>query len=166
MKKKLPDYGWDLAKLWTQSSRRRMRSSWECMSSNRVWISSRSSRGRGWMRSSWGWMRSSRVWMISSPVWMRSSWIQMRSSRAWMRSCRAWMRSSRVWMRSSRLWMWSSRVVRASDCQCQSRNSHGFDPSIFQHNGILWAADEELLNKKDTYCTMSNMFPGIILVGF
>jgi hypothetical protein len=28
-------------------------------------------------------------------------------------------------------WMRSSLVVRASDCQCQSRNGPGFDPSIF-----------------------------------
>ena len=29
-----------------------------------------------------------------------------------------------------------NRVVRASDCQCQSRNSPGFDPSILRHSGI------------------------------
>jgi hypothetical protein len=28
-----------------------------------------------------------------------------------------------LWMRSSQLWMRSSHMVRASDCQCQSRNS-------------------------------------------
>ncbi len=27
-------------------------------------------------------------------------------------------------------------VVAASGCQCQSRNSHGFHPSILQHRGI------------------------------
>jgi hypothetical protein len=32
-------------------------------------------------------------------------------------------RSSLVWMKSSRVLMRSSRVVRAPDCQCQSRNS-------------------------------------------
>jgi hypothetical protein len=29
--------------------------------------------------------------------------------------------------------MKSSRVVRVVDCQCQSRNSPGFDPSILRH---------------------------------
>jgi hypothetical protein len=43
--------------------------------------------------------------------------------------------------------MRSSRVVRAYDCQCQSRNSPGFDPSILRHNGIWGAADEAMLNK-------------------
>jgi hypothetical protein len=32
--------------------------------------------------------------------------------------------------------MRSSRVVRASGCQCQSRNSPGFDSSIHQHSEI------------------------------
>jgi hypothetical protein len=32
------------------------------------------------------------------------------------------------------LWMRSSPVVRASDCQCRSRNSPGFDPSILGHS--------------------------------
>ncbi len=27
-------------------------------------------------------------------------------------------------------------VVRASDCECQSRNSPGFDSSIIRHSGI------------------------------
>ncbi len=49
-------------------------------------------------------------------------------------------------MRSSRMWMRSSRVVRASDCQCQSRNNPGFDPSIFRHSGIWEAANEAVLN--------------------
>ena len=40
-------------------------------------------------------------------------------------------------MRSSRMWMRYSRMDRASDCQCQSCNSPGFDPSIFRHSGIL-----------------------------
>ncbi len=53
-----------------------------------------------------------------------------------------WMRFSRMWMRSGRMWMRSSWVVRASDCQCQSRN-----PSIHGHNGIRAAADEAVLNK-------------------
>ncbi len=63
-------------------------------------------------------------------------------------------RSSRVcrwnlaesWMRSSRVWMRSGWVVRASDFQCQSRNSPGFDPSILRHSGISGAADEAVLN--------------------
>jgi hypothetical protein len=38
-------------------------------------------------------------------------------------------------------WMGSSRVVRASDCQCRSRNSPGFDLRILRHNGIWGAAD-------------------------
>jgi hypothetical protein len=41
------------------------------------------------------------------------------------------MRSSRFWMKSSRVWMRSNQMVRAPGCQCQSRNSPGFDPSIF-----------------------------------
>ncbi len=51
------------------------------------------------------------------------------------------------WTRSSpSLWMRSSRVVRASGCQCQSRNSPRFDPSILQHSRIWGAADEAVLN--------------------
>jgi hypothetical protein len=42
--------------------------------------------------------------------------------------------------------MRSSRVVRASGCQCQSRNTPGFDPSILRHSGFRRAADEEVLN--------------------
>jgi hypothetical protein len=34
------------------------------------------------------------------------------------------------------VWMRSSLVVRASDCQCHSRNSPGFDPRILRHRGI------------------------------
>jgi hypothetical protein len=44
-------------------------------------------------------------------------------------------------------WMRSSQVVRASSCQCQSRNSSpGFDPSILRHSGIWGAADAAVLN--------------------
>ncbi len=43
------------------------------------------------------------------------------------------------------MWMRSSQVVRASDCQCRSRNSPGFDPSILRHSGIWGAADEAVL---------------------
>jgi hypothetical protein len=43
-------------------------------------------------------------------------------------------------------WMISSLVVRASDCQCRSRNSPGFNPSILRHRGIWGAADEAVLN--------------------
>ncbi len=46
--------------------------------------------------------------------------------------------------------MRSSQTVRASDCQCQSRNSPGFDPSILRHSEIWGAADEEVLNKVHT----------------
>jgi hypothetical protein len=45
--------------------------------------------------------------------------------------------------------MRSSRVVRAPDCQCQSRNSPGFDPSILRHTEI-WSADEAVLNEVHT----------------
>ncbi len=41
-----------------------------------------------------------------------------------------------------------SRVVRASDCQCQSRNNPGFDPGS-QHPPTKWnmrAADGAVLN--------------------
>ncbi len=100
-----------------------------------------------WMRSSLMWMRSSLMWMRSSLMWMRSSSMWMRSSLMWMRSSPMWMRSSLMWMRSSLMWMRSSLVVRASDCQCRSRNSHGFDRS--QHPPTQWhlrAADEAVLN--------------------
>ncbi len=36
-------------------------------------------------------------------------------------------------------------MVRASGRQCQSRNSPGFDPSIFRHSGLWGAADEAVL---------------------
>jgi hypothetical protein len=39
----------------------------------------------------------------------------------------------------------SRTVVRASDCQCRSRNSPGFDPSILRHSGICGAAYEAVL---------------------
>jgi hypothetical protein len=42
--------------------------------------------------------------------------------------------------------MGSSRVVIASGCQCQSRNSPEFDPSILRHRGILGVEDEAALN--------------------
>ncbi len=48
--------------------------------------------------------------------------------------------------RSSLVWMRSNLVVRVSDCQCRSRNSPGFDPSILRHSGIRGAADEAVLN--------------------
>ncbi len=35
--------------------------------------------------------------------------------------------------------------LRASACQCQSRNSSGFDPNILRHSGIWGAVDEALL---------------------
>jgi hypothetical protein len=85
-------------------------------------------------------MRSSRV------LWMRSSRV------LWMRSSQVlWMRSSRVLrMRSSRvLWMRSSLMVRASGCQCQSRNSPGLDPIASSSPLTQWnlrAADEAVLN--------------------
>jgi len=44
-------------------------------------------------------------------------------------------------------WIRPSRVVRASDCQCRSHNSPGFNPSILRHSGIWGAADKAALNK-------------------
>ncbi len=41
----------------------------------------------------------------------------------------------------------SSWVVRASDCQCRSHNSPGFNPSILRHSGIWGAANETVLDK-------------------
>jgi hypothetical protein len=61
-------------------------------------------------------------------------------SELWMKSSRVWMRSIWVWMRSSQVWMRCSQVVKATDCQCQSRNNPGFKPSIFQPSGIWGAA--------------------------
>ncbi len=49
------------------------------------------------------------------------------------------------WKRMTSL-MRSSLVVRASDCQCRSRNSPGFDPSILPHSGIWGAAYKAVLN--------------------
>ncbi len=42
-------------------------------------------------------------------------------------------------------WMRFIQVVRASDYQCRSRNSPGFDPSILRNSGIGGAADEAVL---------------------
>jgi hypothetical protein len=42
----------------------------------------------------------------------------------------------------------SSRVVRASGCQCQSRNSPGFVPTILRYSGIWGAADEAVQNNE------------------
>jgi hypothetical protein len=60
------------------------------------------------------------------------------------------------WMRfrprSSRQRMRSSRMVRAPDCQCQSGNTPGFNPSILRLSRIWGASDEAVLNivhKKD-----------------
>ncbi len=39
-----------------------------------------------------------------------------------------------------------SLVVRASDCQCRSHNSPGFDPNFLCHSGIWGAADEAVSN--------------------
>ncbi len=39
-------------------------------------------------------------------------------------------------------------VLRASDCQCQSRNSPDFDPTNPRHSGIRGAADEAVLNEE------------------
>ncbi len=52
------------------------------------------------------------------------------------------------------MWMRSSRVIRASNCQCQSHNSPGFNPSILRHSGIegrqmkqCWAKSTKKFNK-------------------
>jgi hypothetical protein len=42
--------------------------------------------------------------------------------------------------------MISSRVIRAFGCQCQSRNSPGFETSILRDSGIWGAAEEAVLN--------------------
>jgi hypothetical protein len=47
---------------------------------------------------------------------------------------------------ASMLKMRSSRVVRESHCQCQSRNSPGFYPSILRHGGIWVVAEVAVLN--------------------
>ncbi len=47
----------------------------------------------------------------------------------------------------SRVWLRSSRAVRASECQCYSRNNPGFDPGILGHSGVFKAADEAVLSK-------------------
>ncbi len=140
-----------LALMWMRSSSQVwMRSSQVWMRSSQVWMRS----SQVWMRSSKVCMRSSQVWISSSQVWIRFSQVWMKSSQVWMRSSQVWIRSSQVWIRSSQvwwnlakcgwdlanLWMRSSQVVRASDCQCQSRNSPGFDPSILRHSGIWGAA--------------------------
>ncbi len=43
-----------------------------------------------------------------------------------------------------------SRVIERltpSDCQCQSRNNPGFDPSILRHNRIWRVADKAMFDK-------------------
>jgi hypothetical protein len=40
----------------------------------------------------------------------------------------------------------SNPVDRASGCQCQIRNSPGFDPRLLRHSGIWGMADEAVLN--------------------
>jgi hypothetical protein len=47
-----------------------------------------------------------------------------------------WVKRYRTRFGTYLLWMRSSLVVRASDCQGQSRNSPEFDPSILRHSGI------------------------------
>ncbi len=49
-----------------------------------------------------------------------------------------------------------SRVVRASDCQCQSRHSPGFAISILRHSGNLRAADYRMLNNVHTKRPVKN----------
>ncbi len=40
----------------------------------------------------------------------------------------------------------AKQLERLTDYQCQSRNSPGFDPTIFWHIGIWGAAHESVLN--------------------
>ncbi len=63
-------------------------------------------------------------------------------------------------IRLSHYWrMRSGRVVRVSGRQCRSRNCPGFDPSILQHGGIWWAADEEVLTIHIQYCKSPKISP-------
>jgi hypothetical protein len=84
-------------------------------------------------------------------------WPARRLSVSWMlHSTHVWQRLGTLWVAVWKLrtdshdnfilWMRSSRMVRTSDSQCQSRNYLGFNPSILRHSGILWAADEAVLN--------------------
>ncbi len=43
-----------------------------------------------------------------------------------------------------------AELLRVSDCLFRSRNSPWFDPSILRHSGIWRAADEAVLNKKNS----------------
>ncbi len=49
-----------------------------------------------------------------------------------------------------------SCVVRTFDCQCKSRNSPGFYPSILRHSRIWGAADKAVLNKVHTETNLKN----------
>jgi len=49
---------------------------------------------------------------------------------------------AKMWMRSSQVWMRSSQVVRASGCQCKSRNSLGSIPA----SSDTVESDEAVLN--------------------
>jgi hypothetical protein len=60
------------------------------------------------------------------------------------------MRSSRVDEIEPSGWGLAECMVTESACQCQSRNSPGFDPSILRRSGIWGTADEALLNKVHT----------------
>ncbi len=78
-------------------------------------------------------------WLI---IIMRSSGMDESSRIGW--DLAEWVRSSRVEWDLAEL-DGSSRTVSASDSQCRSRNSPGFDPSILRHSGIWGAADETVL---------------------
>jgi hypothetical protein len=52
-------------------------------------------------------------------------------------------------------------VVRASDSQCRSRDSPGFDdPSIHRHSGVRGPADETVL-KVSLIATCAGVLPGL-----
>ncbi len=60
--------------------------------------------------------------------------------------------------------MRSSQVVRASDCQCRSPNSPGFDPSILRHSGILGAADEAVFNSVPVHSRKKSRNPPVFFL--
>jgi hypothetical protein len=93
-------------------------------------------------------------WQLENHVWFGKAPRKfIFSSLIWMRFRLVWMRFRIAWMRFRLLWMRFRLVVRASDCQCRSRNSHGFDPSI-PAPGIWGAADEAVLNTVFPLCSV------------
>ncbi len=83
-----------------------------------------------------------RFWMVS---YHRQGW----DERAMNADLETKQQTFEIPVRRSReiLQMRSRRLVRGPDCQGQSRNSHGFGPSIHWHSGIWGTADEKVWNK-------------------